>query len=147
MFKSKLKNNNCRTIKSMTISKKVFYESWWVLKNYIASNQKVIYVFKFMFIFDFIYMKLSSNGIGYMGEEFFCPFEWGTEAGLPKWGFLIRRGWGGGCGGLSLLLVAIVVKSGGREWKWWWEEWGRKGRGGGSSICKWELEIVVLLAM
>lgn len=52
----------------MTISKMVFYASWWVLKNYIASTQKSIYVFKFMFICDFIYMTLRSNGISFMGE-------------------------------------------------------------------------------
>ena len=78
----------------MTISKKVFYASWWVKRNYIASNQKVIYVFKFMFICDFIYVTLNSNGIGFMVEEFFGLFEWGRKAGLHKWGFL-SLGWGG----------------------------------------------------
>ena len=55
----------------MTISKRLFYPSSWVLKSCITSYQKIVYVFSFMFIYKniFMHMILSSNGIGFVREE------------------------------------------------------------------------------
>ena len=55
----------------MTISKRLFYPSSWVLKSCITSYQKIVYAFSFMFIYKniFMHMILSSNGIGFVREE------------------------------------------------------------------------------
>ena len=74
----------------MTISKKLFYPSSWVLKSCITSYQKIVYVFSSMFIYKNIFMhkKLSSNGIGSVREEVLFYF---IPPSLSK-----VRGWGEG---------------------------------------------------
>ena len=111
----------------MTISKRLFYPSSWVLKSCITSYQKIVYVFSFMFIYKniFMHMILSSNGIGFVREEvlFYSSLSLSLSlsskgmGGRPHEGGFLGWGLEEGVVRLSLnpiappmIMVAIVVR-------------------------------------